>query len=172
MRVIELARERGVTLSVSQGRIVARPAQAITPELRDAITAHKSALIAHLSNAIPDPGGPCPECGCGQFWQLPGAPWHCRQCEPMSGAERARATTLTVDGQLPVTQRAPHHTRLDAAFETACQGISITPERLQRELSDDLHAIASGELTARGPRQVAETLSACRLPDPQAEAPA
>jgi hypothetical protein len=35
-----------------------------------------------LFTAIKDPTGPCPKCGCGQYWQLPGEPWHCWQCEP------------------------------------------------------------------------------------------
>lgn len=60
------------------------------------------------------------------------------------------------------------HAGLRSLFETACKGLSISPEQLQRELSDDLDAIASGELTAHGLRQVAETLSAC-LPDPASE---
>jgi hypothetical protein len=42
---------------------------------------------------INDPAGPCPACGCGQWWQLLGEPWHCRVCTPEMPIE---ATTLTL----------------------------------------------------------------------------
>ncbi|MBA2490747.1 MAG: hypothetical protein H0V34_03220 [Gammaproteobacteria bacterium] len=38
----------------------------------------------------------CPACGSGQWWHLPGQPWHCRHCEPMSDADMRRAMTLTL----------------------------------------------------------------------------
>jgi hypothetical protein len=41
----------------------------------------------------PDPTDPCPVCGSGQWWQLPGEPWHCRACEPDMPLT---ATTLTL----------------------------------------------------------------------------
>ncbi len=40
-----------------------------------------------------DPAGPCPACGSGQWWQLPGQAWHCRVCEPDMPLT---ATTLTL----------------------------------------------------------------------------
>jgi len=47
-------------------------------------------------DTIADPAGACPACGSGQWWQLPGKPWHCRQCAPMSDDDQRRATTLTL----------------------------------------------------------------------------
>lgn len=55
----------------------------------------KAIRSARVQDTIPDPDGPCPACNSGQWWQLPGEPWHCRHCEPMSGEDNRRATTLT-----------------------------------------------------------------------------
>ncbi len=82
------------------------------------------------SPALPmsDPTEPCPDCGSGQWWPLPGDPWHCRACKPDMPL---MATTLTplpyhkVELR-PVAARAELRTR----FETACQELSITPEQL------------------------------------------
>lgn len=100
---IDTARRHGITLSADGQRIIARPASAITPELREMITARKAELLTHLtrttgraSDVIPDPAGPCPACGSGQWWQLPGHAWYCRHCTPITGADHQRATTLTL----------------------------------------------------------------------------
>jgi hypothetical protein len=46
-----------------------------------------------LNDSIAEPIGPYPDCGGGQWWQLPGEPWHCRACEPDMPL---RATSLTL----------------------------------------------------------------------------
>lgn len=112
-----------------------------------------------------EPTEPCLACGCGQYWQLPGEPWHCRQCEPLNGELSRSATTLTLNGHVPGARRVRAHASLSSVFEQACQGLSITPEQLRQELADDPDAITSGALTAHGLRLVAETLAACLPPD-------
>lgn len=46
----------------------------------------QSQSLAPSASQVPaniiDPVGACPSCGSGQWWQLPGEPWHCRTCEP------------------------------------------------------------------------------------------
>ncbi len=58
-------------------------------------TAENSKTSEPDSRLIPDPAGRCPNCGSGQYWQLPCKPWRCRECEPMSDDISRRATTLT-----------------------------------------------------------------------------
>jgi hypothetical protein len=33
-------------------------------------------------HTIPHPAEPCAHCGYGQWWQIPGQPWHCCACQP------------------------------------------------------------------------------------------
>ena len=105
-------------------------------------------------------------CGAAQHWQLPGKPWHCRQCEP---AMPLSATTLALPGPAPIARPVPAHAGLGRMLASACQGLSITPAQLRQELIEDLADLASGELTERRLRQVAETLCACLPPDPGIE---
>jgi hypothetical protein len=54
--------------------------------------AHSENISVSLNEAG-DPDSPCPACGSGQWWRLPGEPWRCRACEPRMPLE---ATTLTL----------------------------------------------------------------------------
>ncbi len=62
--------------------------------------AHPENISVSLSVAG-DPITACSTCGSGQWWQLPGDPWHCRACEPMSEDAAPRATTLTLPCHAP-----------------------------------------------------------------------
>jgi hypothetical protein len=104
MRAAELLSDlasHGITLE-ADGRTLRYYATegALTPKLRERIKAHKGELLADLTkdtaNMITNLIGPCPSCGCAQWWQLPGHPWHCRHCEPLSGDTSRGATTLTL----------------------------------------------------------------------------
>src|SRR5215217_3476161 len=93
----------------------------LTPELRERIKAHKSELLTYLNkeaaNTIVDRGSLCPTCGGGQWWQLPGEPWHCRTCEPDMPLT---ATTLTLPchkEQTPVGSRDS----LERLLRMACE---------------------------------------------------
>jgi hypothetical protein len=147
-----------------QGRISnGRAQQPLNRSNEPSATQEKSGDIGSPTERLTDPDGPCEACGSGQYWQLPGEPWHCWQCEPN---KPLAATTLTLTCHPPPsdsTQTVP-----DSVFATACEGLSITPARLREELSDDLGAIASGELTAPGLRLTAETLAASLPPQNQA----
>ncbi|MGH8501336.1 MAG: hypothetical protein ACREVE_02465 [Gammaproteobacteria bacterium] len=71
--------------------------QPLPAELIKELRAHKRELLAHLrGDTIADPTDPCPACGSGRWWQLPGQPWHCRACEADMPRE---ATTLTLPCQ-------------------------------------------------------------------------
>jgi hypothetical protein len=49
----------------------------------DAAGTHTQASAQGLvEERLSDPDTTCPACGSGQYWQLPGEPWHCWQCEP------------------------------------------------------------------------------------------
>jgi len=118
-----------------------------------AATGIQASAEGSAEERLTDPDAACPDCGSGQWWQLPGKPWHCRQCEPN---KPLMATTLTLPCHTPPTPAAGAHTGLDTLFETVCEGLSITRRTLRAELiNDDL-----SELTAPGLRVVAETLVA------------
>ncbi len=88
----------------SSGVATATPATPATPEPDKSGTVAKVATVAvaNPENAKtsgpvlrlnPDPDGACSACGSGQWWQLPGAAWHCRACNP---DVPLTATTLTL----------------------------------------------------------------------------
>ena len=69
-----------------------------SPDALDTMSALSVLNQAHpenfpaVSDFVADPDRACPNCGSGQWWQLPGQAWHCRQCEPDMPLA---ATTLT-----------------------------------------------------------------------------
>ncbi len=67
------------------------------PSGLEELRTHKIEVVNYLNkeatNTSDDPDGPCSDCGSGQWWQLPGEPWHCRACEP---DVPLTATTLTL----------------------------------------------------------------------------
>jgi len=78
-------------------------------------------------------------------------------------------TTLTLSCHIAKARATVPHAGLGRSLESACQGLSITPAQPRQELIEDLGDLASGELTEQALRQIAETLSACLLPDPGME---
>jgi hypothetical protein len=89
---------RGIQLRAEGERLsYDAPKGVMTPADLEQLRKHKSELLAHLkceaANTVADPDGPCPACGSGQWWQLPGELWHCRACEPDIPLA---ATTLTL----------------------------------------------------------------------------
>jgi hypothetical protein len=146
-----------------QGRISnGRAQQPLNRSNEPSATQEKSGDIGSPTERLTDPDGPCEACGSGQYWQLPGEPWHGRQGEPNTSLT---ATTLTRACHKAPASPAGAHAGLDTRFKTACEGLSLTPARLRTELIDDLDVIASDGLTPHGWRQVAETLAAS-LPPP------
>ncbi len=123
------------------------PKGVMAPADLEQLRKYKSELLAYLNreaaNTIADPDGPCPACGSGQWWQLPGEPWHCRICEP---DVPLTATTLTLPYHNVELRPVAAHAGLRTLFENSCQGLSITPEQLRQELKDDLESC--GEFTA------------------------
>jgi hypothetical protein len=71
------------------------------------------------------------------------------------------ATTLTLSGHKVELRPVAAHAGLRAMIEAACQGLSITPERLRRELEEngDIANLVSGALQPAVLRLVAETLN-------------
>jgi len=115
------------------------------------------------------PLGSCPDCGAGQWWQLPRRPWHCRACAPDMPFT---ATTLTLPCHTEQVPPVGPHAGLDRMIENACEGLAITPEQLRQALEDtDLPALASGERTLKALRLTAWTLALAHhgLPDRRAE---
>ena len=111
--------------------------------------------------AVVNPAGPCPACGCGQWWQLPGNPWHCRACVPEMPLE---ATTLTLTCHKVQTRPAHDPARLRRMVEFACRQLTITREQLRQELeaNSDLADMESGAVSVKALRQVAMTLAVMR----------
>lgn len=95
--------------------------------------------------------------------------WHCRACKPDMPLT---ATTLTLSARTAKDwcklETCWNPTRLRRMIEAACKGLSITPEQLRAELEagGDIHDLAPGELSERGLRMVAETLTVMRYPYP------
>ena len=87
----------------------------------ETLRSHKSELLAYLNreaaNTIADPDGPCPACGSGQWWQLPGQAWHCRVCEPDMPLT---STTLTPPCHKEQIPPAGSQAGLERVFEVAC----------------------------------------------------
>ncbi len=72
----------------------------------------KTSISLSTPETLADPAAPCPACGSGQWWQLPGHAWHCRQCAPMSFDISRRATTLTLPRHKLATRPVPAHAAL------------------------------------------------------------
>ncbi|MDQ4146388.1 MAG: hypothetical protein M3120_01625 [Pseudomonadota bacterium] len=108
-----------------------------------------------------EPAGPCPDCGSGQWWQLPGEPWHCRACEPDMPLT---ATTLTLPCHKEQAQPVAAHAGADHMIETVCEDLNITPEHLFQELEahGDLPDLISGALTPKALRLTTKTLALMR----------
>jgi hypothetical protein len=98
------------------------------------------------SDIIAEPDTACPDCGSGQWWQLPGESWRCRPCEPDLPLT---ATTLTLPCHKQQVPPVRPHTGLDRMLEVACEGLTITPEQLCQELEagGDLADLTSRVLT-------------------------
>lgn len=114
-------------------------------------------------SSIADPTVPCPICDSGQWWQLPGQPWHCRECRPLSDAENRRATTLTLPCHEVRTRSVRNPARLRRMVESACRGLRLKPEQLWQELeaNGDLADFES-DVSAKRLRQTAMTLAVRR----------
>jgi hypothetical protein len=110
---------------------------------------------------INDPPGPCPHCGSGQWWQLPGKPWRCRSCKPDMPLD---ATTLTLPCHEPRSPSVHNSERLRRMVETACHRLTVTPEGLCEELktNGDLADLELSAVSVKALRQVAMTLGAMR----------
>jgi hypothetical protein len=128
-------------------------------------TSTSSALSQAHSESFPfppndagDPDGPCSVCGSGQFWQLPGQPWHCRACEPDMPL---RATTLTLPCHNERAQHASSLARLHTMQDTACLALSLAPDALCTELEavGDLADVEGGTLTPKGLRLTAKIIA-------------
>jgi hypothetical protein len=119
---------------------------------------NESTLSAEV---ITDPAGPCPHCGSGQWWQLPGEPWHCRACKPDMPLG---ATTLTLPCHEVQPRPVRDPARLRRMVELACHRLTITPEELWRELeaNGDLADLEPSAVSAKALRQVAMTLRGMR----------
>jgi hypothetical protein len=132
-------------------------------ELSEQSPARNDALISGLIslNDAVDPDGPCPACGSGQWWQLPGEPWHCRACGPDMPLT---ATTLTLPCHKVELRPVVTNVGLERMLEVACQGLSITPEQLRHELEEDgdLFDLACGALTPKAFWLTAKTLALMR----------
>jgi hypothetical protein len=89
---------RGIQLRAERERLIYDAPQGVMKAADlEQLRKHKSELLAYLNreaaNASADPNAPSPDCGSGQWWQLPGQAWHCRICEPDMPLT---ATTLTL----------------------------------------------------------------------------
>ncbi|HKH19378.1 MAG TPA: hypothetical protein VKB53_00450 [Gammaproteobacteria bacterium] len=131
--------------------------QPLSPDLLHQLRTQKVDLLAYLNaeadNTKAEPASACPDCGSGQYWQLPYQPWRCWWCMPN---KPLTATTLTLPCHKAPAPPAGAQDVPDTLFETVCEGLSITRRTLRAELIDD----DLSELTAPGLRQVAETLAA------------
>jgi hypothetical protein len=117
------------------------------------------------SNIVAEPDTACPDCGSGQWWQLFGQAWHCRQCEPDMPLT---ATTLTLPCHKAQVPPVGSHAGLDRMIEIAYEGLSITPVQLRQELEQggDIPDLQSGALTLQVLRLTARTLALMRYPNP------
>ncbi len=77
----------------------------------------KKSKAVSIPKTIADPAWPCPDCGSGQWWQLPGQAWHCRACEPDMPLT---ATTLTLPCHKVELRPVPADAGLCSMFEHAC----------------------------------------------------
>ncbi|HKH21494.1 MAG TPA: hypothetical protein VKB53_11540, partial [Gammaproteobacteria bacterium] len=88
MNVAELNRDihrHGGDETVDGDDLKLTATQPLPAELLNKLRDHKAELLEYLSSNAPatiaEPDTACPGCGSGQWWQLPGGPWHCRACK-------------------------------------------------------------------------------------------
>ncbi len=83
-----------------------------------------------------------------------------------SGTGTSRLRIQTSSWHKEQAPPAGSHDGLGCMIETACQGLSITAEKLHQELEagDDLPDLASGTLTPKALRLMAKTLALMRYP--------
>jgi len=118
---------RGIRLEADGDRLRYFPRSAATPELIERMQAHKSELIAIVtdttSNLIEaasadrlwetaiDPAEPCANCGSLELWQSLMGDWRCPKCDPPVKAQRLRQQ---VDRMRKRTPRTAQESRLQA----------------------------------------------------------
>lgn len=75
---------RDIVLSLDAGRLrYSAPPGALTDDDREAIRAHRPALVALLAGAEQESVGHCPACGSPSWWRAPSSPtWRCSYCAP------------------------------------------------------------------------------------------
>jgi hypothetical protein len=131
----------------------------LTHDIRSGNSSRVEALTAQAA----DPDAPCPNCGSGQWWQMPGESWHCRVCEPDMPLT---ATTLTLSCHKEQVPAVGSNAGLERTLEVACEGLTITPEQLRQELEKggDMPDLQSGALTLQALRLTARTLALMRYP--------
>jgi hypothetical protein len=169
MTAVEIIRdihEHGGTVIANGGDLTLTARRPLPADLVEMVRTRKSELLAHLTidaaNTIADPTAPCPACGFGQWWQLPGEAWRCRRCKPMRDDLSGRATTLTLPCHEVQTRPVRDPTRLRRMVALACRGLKIKPDQLWTELetSGDLADLES--VSVRLLREVARTLNVLR----------
>jgi hypothetical protein len=95
---------------VAEVRLVARNNDG---RVDNATTGVQTGAHASPTERLTDPDGPCETFGSGQYWQLPGKPWYCRQCEPN---KPLTATTLTLSCHQPPAPSDSAQTVPDSVF--------------------------------------------------------
>jgi hypothetical protein len=82
LETLRVARERGLTLTVSGDKLLVFPADGVDAELRAALAACKVELLKMLprldKRGLPE--GSCQLCGSSHWWER-GGQWHCSGCE-------------------------------------------------------------------------------------------
>ncbi|MDQ4147514.1 MAG: hypothetical protein M3120_07505, partial [Pseudomonadota bacterium] len=152
MTVAELIREiqrHGGDVIVDGDDLHLSAPQPLSGDLLNQIRDHKAELLAYLNAVVAntvDPTGPCPDCGSGQWWQIPGQAWHCRACEPDMPLT---VTTLTLPCHKERVAPVGSLAGLEQMLDVACEGLNITPEQLRQELEKggDIPDLVSGPLT-------------------------
>ena len=85
--VLEQAARLGVTLRAEGSRIVARPKEAVTSDLKRAIVQHRAEILAVLAAAVPPPKTACWNChGERYFARVEQLTWVCARCHPPADA--------------------------------------------------------------------------------------
>src|SRR5215217_1160140 len=143
--------------------------QPLPAELLNKLRDHKAELLEYLSSNAPatiaEPDTACLARGSGQWWQLPGQAWHCRQCEPDMPLA---ATTLTLPCHKEQAPPVGSLAGFECMLEMACEDLTITPEQLRAELTEggDIPDLVSGALTSKALRLTARTLALMRYSGP------
>jgi hypothetical protein len=77
--------ERGISVSIHDGKLRLAPAAAVDPDLLEDLRCHKSAIIELLAGPAVDHEGlpfeQCRVCGAPNWWSSDAFPgWHCSYC--------------------------------------------------------------------------------------------